>query len=738
PGPPRTGAGRARRRRRARRGILWRYRRVWFLFGLLGFTALAGAIFVITQIPLPSEAPLAQTTLIFDAAGKPMAELHGVENRYPVSLDQVPEITQAAVIAAEDRKFLEHRGIDPMSIARATWADIRSKGVTQGGSTITQQYVKNQFVGSERSLVRKLKEAVIAIKLEQKYDKRTILEKYLNTVYFGRGAYGIQAAARTYFAKNVDQLDLKESAYLAGLIRKPSTGDVFVNPEDGYFLRSSVLTNMVRDAVITQEQADEVEQAKIEEYVFRPEKADTTFTNPRDGMEYFVEYVRQKLVDTYGEDRVLRGGLRVTTTLDPAVQAQAYRSVYGTLDRDDDPAGGLVALDMQGRVVAMVGGRDWAASKVNLAVGEEGGGSGRQGGSAFKPFVLAEAIRQGISVDKEYFDGSNKMKLQGWEHEVENYERASYPPMNLVEATAWSVNTVYAQLVNRVRPENVAKLAKDLGIRSELNAVPSIALGTQNVSVLDMATAYLTLANDGQRVDPRVIAKVEEGGTVLVDDKPANRRRVLPPDVARQVRSVLAEVVNRGSGVQAQLPNGGVWGKTGTSENYGDAWFVGGNEKLITAVWMGYPEGQSREMHYIHGITSVAGGTLPAFIFKRFMLQAAPGEGKPPTTDAVLDVRALNQLSAPWDPGPVSGPAVSASDSDAPTVVTTTTAPPAQPAATTVTTEPAVSQSPVASTPPPSTQSTTPVLTTPPVSFTPPTSPRRSTNTSISFPDFND
>ena len=702
--------------------------------GLLGLTALAGAIFVITQIPLPSEAPLAQTTLIYDAKGNPIAELHGVENRYPVSLEQVPAVTQAAVISAEDGNFLEHRGIDPAGIARATWADIRKKSVTQGGSTITQQYVKNQFVGSERTLVRKLKEAVIAVKLEQKHDKRTILEKYLNTVYFGRGAYGIQAAARTYFGKNVDQLDLRESAYLAGLIREPSTADVYIDSGAAYFLRTAVLESMVRNGVITRAQADGVEKDRIEDYVFRPEKADTTFTNPKDGVEYFVEYVRQKLVDIYGEDRVLRGGLRVRTTLDPEMQAHAYRSVYGTLTDDDDPAGGLVALDMQGRVVAMVGGRDWAASKVNLALGAEGGGGGRQGGSAFKPFVLAEAIRQGISVDKEYFNGANKLELPGWEHPVQNYEGASFPSLNLVEATANSVNTVYAQLVTRVGPENVVKLAKDLGIRSPLNAVPSIALGTQEVSVLEMATAYLTLANDGTRQDVRVIAKVEEGGTVLLDDKPANRTRVLPREVAQQVRAVLAEVVNRGSGVRAQLPNGGVWGKTGTSESYGDAWFVGGNEKLITAVWMGYPEGQSREMRRVHGFSTVSGGSLPAMIFRAFMLQAAPGEAAKTDAEPILDVRDLDPYPSQRETAPAPAP-VGLTDDTGSTPSTTTTAP-ATPQATTLTTEPPSSfQDPPTSTPPPSTQSTTPVVTAPEVSYTPPRESRR-TQTSITFPDF--
>jgi penicillin-binding protein 1A len=641
---------------------------VLFLFGLVLFTGLAGAIWVITQIPLPSEAPLAYTTIIYDADGNPLAELHGVENRYPVTIDQIPTVLQDAVIAAEDRNFLRHRGIDPWGILRATWHDLRSDGPTQGGSTITQQYVKNQVVGSDRTLVRKLKEAVVAIKLERKYDKVTILEKYLNTVYFGRGAYGVQAASKTYFGKDVSQLDLKESAYLAGLIRIPSSGDVFTSPEDAYFLRSSVLQAMVANRFITQADADAVEAVPLESYVFVPAAPDTVFLNAQHGTEYFVEYVRQQLVAAYGEDRVLRGGLRVETSLDPKLQALAYDAVYGTLDREDDPDGALVALDREGRVVAMVGGRRWSESKVNLAVGEEGGGGGRQGGSAFKPFVLAEALRQGWKLS-DGLSGPAMMTFQPpdvtEEWEVSNYEKGAFGWVSLLDATAYSVNTVYAQLVLRVGPANVARLANEMGIRSELAAVPSIALGTQDVSVLDMTNAYLTLANDGVRLDTRVIRRVSDGGSVLVDDRPKGNERVLDRQVAQDVRTALGRVVDRGSGTRAKLP-GPAWGKTGTTEEYGDAWFVGGNDQLVVGVWMGYREGQSRKLTNVRGIR-VAGGTFPAAIFHRFMLQAAPGDGTAHTVPPI-DPRSF----PPQTPTTAAPPSTTAPD---PSPTTSTTAP---------------------------------------------------------------
>jgi penicillin-binding protein 1A len=712
---------------------------VWFLFGLLGFTALAGAIWVITQIPLPSEAPLAQTTVIYDASGAQIAELHGVENRFPVKIDQVPAVTQAAVIAAEDRHFLEHRGVDPVGILRATWADIRHKGVTQGASTITQQYVKNQIVGTQRSLTRKLKEAVVAVKLERKYTKQQILEKYLNTVYFGRGAYGIQAASQAYFGHDVDKLDLEESAYLAGLIRTPSTGDVYSDPDTAYYLRSSVLHNMVRDGAITQADADRVEKTKIQDYVSPPQPSSTTFTSTSDGSEYFIAYVRQKLFDIYGEDRVLRGGLRVYTTLDPKLQDEAYHSVYDTLSDDGDPSGALVSLDPDGHVVAMVGGKDWSQSQVNLATGIDGGGRGRQAGSSFKPFVLAEAITQNIAPDKTYFAAPAKIgPLPGWEQEVNNYGGADFGTINLVDATVNSVNTVYAQLVGQVGAQNVVDLAHKMGITSQLRAVPSITLGTQEVSVLDMADAYLTFFNDGMHSDPRVFTKITEGGSVLVDDKPTGRDRVLAPDIARQVKDILGQVVSRGSGTQAQLP-GGAWGKTGTTDDYGDAWFVGASDRLTTAVWMGYPEGQSHTMENVHGVYRVAGGTLPAYIFQKFMYQADPGEAKGPTRTPTLDVRDVNETPATRPTSSSANAATSDSSGSGASTASSASAP-----STTTTTVPSdtATTAPASSSVTVPTQGTTPsteptestLVLTPPASISVPTVPRSRTTPRPSIP----
>ena len=680
-----------------RRSWFWRYRRVWFLFSVLSFTALAGAAWVLTQIPLPPEAPQAETTILYDATGAQLATLQGVENRFPVSIDQVPPVLTAAVVAAEDRKFFLHGGIDPFGIARATWADIRSRGVTQGGSTITQQYVKNAYVGSDYTLWRKIREAVISVKIERKYDKHEILERYLNTVYFGRGAYGVQAAAKAYFDKDVTQLGLKESAYLAGLIRSPSAGDVAEDPQEAHALRFIVLQAMVDTKVVTPEQANEAEAVPVGDYVIPPPRPGSTVNMTQAGAEYFVEYVRRELNKLYPEDQVLRGGMRVYTTLDPTAQRQAYDAVYGLLDRNSDPAGALVSLDPEGRVVAMVGGKDWGLSKVNLAVGTEGGGSGRQAGSTFKPFVLAEAMAQGISLEQT-FPGPARIVLpkadKGTDWEVNNYEGAHYPNISLLRATAQSVNTVYAQLIHRIGPEKVVEMAHRLGVKSELSPHASIALGTADVSVLEMAGAYLTFQSKGMQIEPRVIRRITQNDSVLVDDKPKSTR-VLDRAVAEKVNYALQQVMDEGSGSGAALPQAQVWGKTGTTDLYGDAWFVGFTRQLTTAVWMGYPEGQSKPLYNVQGVSRVSGGSLPADVFRRFMSKANPPDPTPPDRIPDLTGRTV---------APVASIASSASSSssrsgssaatttvveeeeveEAPTTTVRSTTPPTAPASATV------------------------------------------------------
>ncbi len=598
-----------------------------FLFGLLGATAIGGIAYVIAQVPLPKDAPLAQTTILTDASDRQLAVLHGDENRLPVKLEDVPKVLQDAVIASEDRKFYSHSGVDPLGILRATWADFRHHAKVQGGSSITQQYVKNIYTGSQRTLMRKVKEAVIATKLERKYSKRQILERYLNTIYFGRGAYGVQAAAHAYFNKDVQQLGLPESALLAGLIRGPEEADPARSDQAAELARQrrgEVLQAMVETHAITATQKAEAENVPIDRSRGQVKAATIASTTP--GVEYFVDYVRRQLVKSYGEDAVLRGGLRVKTTLDPNLQKQAYDSVYKTLwDTKNDPAGALVSMDGDGKVLAMVGGRNWDESKVNLAVGTGGGGVGRQAGSAFKPVVLAETLHEGYSPESSFL-GPAKITLpkadNGRDWEVSNFDNEGFGRLNLIDATAHSVNTIYAQLIEAIGPGNVIPMARSLGIRSPLDPVPSLTLGTQNVSVMEMADAYLTFANDGMQTDPQVYSKVTDAsGTELYNGTQPHRNRALNGDQADALNFTLSQVVQRGTGAGAQI-GCPVAGKTGTTEDFGDAWFVGYTHKLTTAVWMGYPEGQSRKMTDVHGVHNVNGGSLPATIFQRFMSRA--------------------------------------------------------------------------------------------------------------------
>ncbi|MBW3667653.1 MAG: transglycosylase domain-containing protein [Actinobacteria bacterium] len=693
-----------------RRSFVWRYRRLLFLLGLLVFTGLAGAGYLLVRVPLPPEKMQAQTSFLTDADGDRLALLTSDTNRVNVKLADVPPVVIDAVLATEDKNFFDHSGLDPFGVLRATVADLRGSASLQGGSTITQQYVKNVYLGSDRTLARKVKEAALAVKVERKLDKQVILERYLNTIYFGRGAYGVQAASRAYFGKDVGALDLREAAYLAGLIRAPVGADALKNPKLAARRRDSTLRSMERARSITREEREAVAAMPVESYVIPKDEAEPTFALPDKGTQYFVEYVRRQLVAKYGEATVLGGGLRVKTSLDLDMQAAAYDAVYGFLNRKDDPAGALVAIDDNGFVRAMVGGKDWTQSQVNLALGSDGGGSGRQPGSTFKPFVLAEAVRQGFSVQSSLpapaeivFPKAN----QGRDYPVGNYEDQDFGgSLNLIDATKSSVNTVYAQLIDVVGPQKVADLAHQAGVESDLEPGLSLTLGTSEVSVLEMASSYTTFANRGERVPPTVILEVTTAdGRVLERARP-ERTKVLERRHADIVTYCLRQVVEGGSGTGAQFGKP-LAGKTGTTDDFGDAWFVGYTPKLTAAVWMGYPEGNSRKMLNVRG-RKVNGGSFPTTIFKRFMEKATAGMdtgsfpnvtsfgGKTlkPSSRAVIPTTTTTTSSTVPDQAP-----------------TTTTAPGGKAATTTTTTKPAgaatTTSSTTTTTKPPPTTSTT-------------------------------
>jgi penicillin-binding protein 1A len=592
---------------------------VSFAFGLL--SALASEL---PQLEPGNERRTERLGYIYASDGKTvLAVLRGSESRILVRSEQITPVMKQAIVAVEDRRFWEHRGIDLRGMARAFWADVRHKKLVEGGSTITQQFVKNQYTQKDRTISRKLKEATLAWQLEQRWSKDRILTAYLNTIYFGNGAYGIEMASRVYFGKRAGDLTLAEAALLAGLPANPGGYDPVSNPEVALARRTTVLRLMLDQGLITPTDYEEADEAPLPP----PESIGLPSTQGR--VHHFAEYVKQRLIPYYGSGRVFGGGLRVYTSIDLELQRLAHEAIDRWLPDPDGPTAALVAIDPRdGRVLAMVGGKSFRKSQFNLAVQGQ-----RQSGSAFKPFVLASALDEGIAPQTVFTSEETVINLGDKLWSVGNYEGSYLGPIDVEEATIHSDNAVYAQLTAQVGPKKVARMARRLGVTRPLDDYYAIGLGVEAVSPLEMARAFATVAAGGRRVDgsvlgnqPRAILRVEDDR--IVDSNDAVPKQVMDANDAAITTSILEKVVEEGTGERARLGRPAA-GKTGTTENYGDAWFVGYTPQLAVAVWVGYPNKLRPMLTEFEG-EPVAGGTYPALIWKAFTRRALEALGEPP------------------------------------------------------------------------------------------------------------
>jgi penicillin-binding protein 1A len=609
-----------------------------------------------------------------------MTRLQADEDRVNVKLANIPPILTQAVIAMEDRDFYEHDGVNPMGIARALFQNVKGGSVSQGGSTITQQYVKNAFkLSTERAVSRKVKEAVLSLKLEQQMSKDEILEGYLNTIYFGRGAYGIEAASQAYFGRDVGLITASEAALLAGVIRAPASAEPGTHPEEAIRRRHTALVAMQEEGYIPRADFEALDALPIEQWglvAYSNVQLVKMLRGASDadymGTDYLPPFIQSELerIDPvrFSEDNVTTGGYRIYTSIDYTMQQQAWNAVTSTLDREDDPAteqwegdpeAALVAVDDQGLIRAMVGSRHryTPEHQGNFAVCGHGS-HGREPGSTYKPIVLAEAMRQGYSLKSRYdaqgtitFNQREIVAANGgrpWK--VSNYSESSAGVLDLLAATRTSSNTAYAQLIADIGWEGPFALAKSMGYGACTEAhaaqlgnpppipVPSEVLGTIDATPLEMAGVYSTFANRGFYKKPDIITRIEqadqEGNVTVLYERQLQQTQVLSETQADLVNHALQGVVRdggTGEGANIGKPQAG---KTGTSQQNKNAWFAGFVPKLTAVVWMGYPDADYVDENGnaslwpmapggrpVHGKTAT-GGSFPAEIWKKFMSEA--------------------------------------------------------------------------------------------------------------------
>jgi membrane peptidoglycan carboxypeptidase len=683
---------------------------LWVLFGLFALGAVTfGILYAVVQVPTANSAAVAQTTTIYYSDGKTVLARVGTENRQIVDLSLIPQHVRDAVIAAEDRGFYSSHGVTLTGIPRAIVANFLAGGVQQGGSGITQQFVKNTYLTQDRTFSRKIKEVVIAIKIDRSTSKDDILAGYLNTIWFGRGASGIQAAARAYFGTTVDKLTVAQGAVLAASIRGPALYDPAYHLQAAKDRWTYVIDGMVKDGALSRAQADALKYPKA----IPPTASSTAATGP----ERFVENAVLDELTAKGisEQAVQTGGLQVVTTIDKTAQAAADNAessvfVAGVKNAKKKPVSSLISLEPgTGRIKAMYGGASYAdggcndklANCLNLATQ-----IARQPGSSFKPFVLSTALDQGTIKVTDRFNGPTQTTLKDGTPVRNDGDSESCPNCTLIDAMAQSINTIYEPLAEQVGPAKVADQAHVLGIpetvplKDASGTGASIALGTYDVPPIDMASAYGTFAASGVRSTPYIVETVKSSsGKSMYKAKP-DTAQVLNAGVTADVTEALQAVVTapNGTGHRAALDGGRpVAGKTGTTTESRNAWFVGYTPQLVTAVWIGNVD-DSPTTGQIPGFPNgLYGGGLPAQTFKAYM-------------DAALKGQPVLQFPPPRAPAPSATP----SPSPSPSVSTSASVSPSVTATPTVTATPSVTASPTSS------ASDVPTQTQPPASSAPP------------------
>jgi len=604
--PPRKSASGARKKKKnkgPRRSLIGRAAYWSLVLGLWCFIGAIGVIgWVAAHLPpiqsleVPKRPPSIQ---IVGLNGRVLAT-RGEMGGSAVPLRELPPYLPKAFLAIEDRRFYSHHGVDPFGIARAVAANVLHRGVSQGGSTLTQQLAKNLFLTQERTMQRKLQEVILALWLERKYSKDEILDLYLNRVYFGSGAYGVEAAAQRYFGKSARNVTLSEAALLAGLVKSPSKLAPTRN-FDGAERRAQIVLAAMSDAGYVSESAVKTALAVAPQIVKQ---------SAGGSINYVADWVMDVLNDVLGH---VEQDVVVETTIDPSLQAAAEKALLDELipkgAKLDVDQGAFVAMTPQGAVRALVGGKNYAESQFNRAVAAK-----RQPGSAFKPFVYLTALERGLTPDTVRED--KPIDVKGWR--PENYSHEYFGPVSLTKALALSLNTVSVRLTLEVGPQAVVRTAHRLGIGSKLEPNASIALGTSEVSVIELVSAYVPFANGGIAVAPHVIDKVRTaGGKLIYKAHNPGLGRVIDERYAAMMNQMMQETLSTGTARKASLVGFPAAGKTGTSQDYRDAWFIGYTGHLVAGVWLGNDDNSPTK--------KLTGGAMPADIWNRFMTAAHQG-----------------------------------------------------------------------------------------------------------------